>query len=79
MRLILRRGLGLSIAGVALGSAGALAASYLVASQLYGVGTHDVATFSMVIAALGVTGVIATLIPTLNALRVDPVRALRNE
>jgi ABC-type antimicrobial peptide transport system permease subunit len=37
------------------------------------------ATFSMVIAALGVTGVIATLIPTLNALRVDPVRALRNE
>jgi putative ABC transport system permease protein len=79
MRLILRRGLGLSIAGVALGSAGALAASYLVASQLYGVGTHDMATFSMVIAALGVTGVIATLIPTLNALRVDPVRALRNE
>jgi putative ABC transport system permease protein len=79
MRLILQRGLGLSIAGVALGSAGALATSYLVASQLYGVGTHDLATFSAVIAALAVTGVIATLIPTLNAIRIDPVRALRNE
>ena len=47
MRLILRRGLGLSIAGVALGSAGALAASYLVASQLYGVSTHDLSTLSI--------------------------------
>jgi ABC-type antimicrobial peptide transport system permease subunit len=79
MRLVLSLGLRLSLAGVALGSAAAVAASYLVASQLYGVGTHDPATFSTVIAVLGVTSVIATLIPTLGAIRVDPVRALRNE
>jgi putative ABC transport system permease protein len=79
MRLILRRGLGLSIAGVALGSAGALAASYLVASQLYAVSTHDLSTLSTVIATLVVTGFTATLIPTLNAIRVDPLQALRNE
>jgi len=70
---------GLSIAGVALGSAGALAASYLVANQLYGVGTHDLATFFTVIAVLGITSVMATLIPTISAIRVDPVRALRNQ
>ena len=79
MGLILRRGLGLSIAGVGFGSVGALAASRLVASQLYAVGTHDLATFSSVAATLGAAGLIATLIPTVNAIRVDPVQALRNE
>ena len=42
-------------------------------------GSHDLTTFATVIAVLSLTGVIATLIPTLTAMRVDPLRALRNE
>jgi ABC-type lipoprotein release transport system permease subunit len=42
-------------------------------------GSHDLTTFATVIAVLSLTGVIATLIPTLTAIRVDPLRALRNE
>jgi hypothetical protein len=36
-------------------------------------------TFSTVIAALGISSVIATLIRILSTIRVDPVRALRDQ
>lgn len=79
VRLVLGRGLRLSLAGVALGCAGAFATSYLVASQLYGVGPRDLTTLSTVIAVLGLAGLVAALIPALNAIRLDPLRALRVE
>jgi len=79
LRLILENGLGLSLAGIIVGTAGAAATSQLVANQLFGVRTYDLATYSTVIVVLGVTAAVATGVPALRAIRLDPLRALRNE
>ena len=51
----------------------------LLVSELYGVQAHDFATFATTLLSLGAIGMIATLVPALRALRVNPVVALRNE
>jgi ABC-type antimicrobial peptide transport system permease subunit len=79
MRLIVGDGLRLMAVGVALGSAGLLAISRLLANQLYGVTAYDPATFLIVTGVLAVVALLAACIPALKALHVDPVTALRWE
>jgi ABC-type lipoprotein release transport system permease subunit len=50
-----------------------------MASLLYGVSANDAATFAAVAGALLITAVLACLGPAVNAARLDPVAALRNE
>jgi putative ABC transport system permease protein len=50
----------------------------LLASELYGVTAGDPATFAGTLLTLGAIGMLATLVPALRALRVNPVEALRN-
>jgi putative ABC transport system permease protein len=77
--LVLGRGLALSLAGAAVGLAGASALTRLMASLLYGVTTTDRLTFVAVPAMLIAVALAASAVPAYRATRVDPLRALRSE
>jgi predicted permease len=77
--LILRNGLTLSIAGIALGLGTAALGTRVMASQLHDVKPLDPLTFSAVAGILIVVSIGACLIPALRAVRVSPTRALRAE
>jgi putative ABC transport system permease protein len=77
-RLVLREGLGIAAAGSALGVAGALALTRLLASLVYGVSTLDPLTFIAVPSLLIVVSLVACLYPTRRAMGVDPVEVIRS-
>jgi predicted permease len=77
--LILRQGMTLAGMGVALGFAGAFAASQMIAAMLFGVSTIDPITYLSVIALLGAVSLIACSVPAWRAARIDPIIALRYE
>jgi putative ABC transport system permease protein len=79
VRLVLMEGLVLSAAGLAIGLAGALALTRLLASLLYGTTPTDPATFVGVMLFLIVVALAASYVPARHATRVDPVVALRTE
>ncbi len=79
LRMVLRQGLTLVALGAAIGSAGALAAVRVIASELYGVKPSDPWTFAGGAALLLVVGCMACWIPARRAMRVDPMVALRYE
>jgi putative ABC transport system permease protein len=74
-----REGVGLALLGAAIGLAGAVALTHLIASQLFGVAPTDPATLSLVPAALVAAAVVASLVPAYRAVRTDVVGALRSE
>ncbi len=79
LRMILRQGLGLAIAGAAVGFVCALILSHLMAGLLYGVRPTDPLTFAGVAALLIGVALLACYIPARRAIRVDPLVALRYE
>jgi putative ABC transport system permease protein len=74
--LFLRRGLGLVLAGLALGLAGALATTRLLSAVLFGVDPLDPATFAGVAALLLGTALLATLVPARAAATAQPAEVL---
>src|SRR6185436_3070937 len=79
MNLVLRSGMVLAIAGIALGIAGALALTRLMTSLLFAVKPTDAATFVTVSLCLLVTALFACYLPARRATKVDPLVALRYE
>ena len=79
LALVVRQGLMLSGLGVAIGLAGAAAASQAIATMLFGVSRLDPVTYLGVIALLAGVSVIACGVPAWRAMRVDPIVALRYE
>ncbi len=79
MRMILRQGLALAVAGAAVGLVGALIVSHLMAGLLFGVSPTDPLTFVGVTLVLTVVALAASYIPAMRAMRVDPLVALRYE
>jgi putative ABC transport system permease protein len=79
VRIVLRQGLGLAIAGAAVGLLGALIVSHLMAGVLYGVRPTDPLTFAGVALLLIGVALLACYIPARRAIRVDPLVALRYE
>jgi putative ABC transport system permease protein len=67
------------LAGLALGLAGALAASRALAGLLYGVAPSDPATYAFVCAALAAAAALTSVAAARRATRVDPMVALRSE
>ena len=65
--------------GLALGTAGALAAARLLVGLLYGVSSTDPAVYLAVAMLLTAAGLIATWLPARRVGRIDPVRVLRAE
>ncbi len=78
-RLFVREGMALTAVGLALGVAGALAATRALTSLLFGVTATDTVTFVSVALALGAVALAASYVPARRAARVDPMNALRTE
>jgi putative ABC transport system permease protein len=79
LSLVLRRGLALGLAGVAVGLGGAWALTRLIESQLFGITPTDPVTLGVVSVTLLVTAMVATFLPAHRATRVDPMESLRSE
>jgi predicted permease len=77
--MVLRSGLALAGSGLVLGVAGAVGATRLMRSLLFGVSATDAMTFVVAPVVLGVVGVAACVIPAHRATRVDPAVVLREE
>ena len=79
MRMVLRRGIRATLAGVGIGVLASLALTRLLRSLLYGVTPGDWLTFLSVAVLLLVVALAACSVPARRATRVDPIVALRYE
>jgi len=77
LRLVLRQGLGLVAAGVALGMLGALGLARLLQGLLVGVEANDPFTFAIVSSILTFVALVACYLPAQRASQLDPLAALR--
>jgi putative ABC transport system permease protein len=78
-RMIARQAMWMIGAGVAVGTLVALAMARVLASALVGTSAVNPVALAGVILTLAAAAGLATMIPTLRALRIDPVDALRAE
>ena len=74
---VVREGLLLAVAGLALGLAGSFAATRFLEAFLFDVHGTDLATYAAVAAVLLGVAFVATYIPSRRAARIDPITALR--
>jgi predicted permease len=77
--LVVRNGLRLVVAGLVIGTLGALGATRALQALLFGVATRDPLTFLAVPVVLVLTALVATWVPAAQASRADPATALRAE
>jgi len=77
--VVIGRGMLMAGSGAAVGLAGALALTRLLAHQLYDVQPTDALTFGAVTALLLLVALVACFLPARRATKVDPVVALRYE
>jgi macrolide transport system ATP-binding/permease protein len=79
LRLVMGRGVMLTLIGLAIGLATALALTRLIKSLLFGVSAVDPATFVIASLILAVVALLACYLPARRATKVDPMTALRYE
>ncbi|MGE0130004.1 MAG: ABC transporter permease [Blastocatellales bacterium] len=79
LKMVLRRGLALTLPGIALGLLAAFALTRLMKSLLFGVSATDPLTFAMIALLLAAVALLACWIPARRAAKVDPMIALRYE
>ena len=77
LRWVMREGLIMTLIGISIGLAGALAAAQVLSSLLYGIRPTDPITFAGVSLLLLGVAALACFIPARRATRVDPMVALR--
>jgi putative ABC transport system permease protein len=79
LALVLKKGMGLTLLGIAIGVAASVALTRLMSSLLFGVKAADPLTFAAVPLLLALVALLACLIPARRATRVNPIVALRYE
>ena len=79
LALVLKKGMGLTLLGIAIGLAASFAFTRLMSSLLFGVKSADPVTFTVVPLLLVVVALLACWIPARRATKVDPMIALRYE
>jgi len=79
LALIIRQGIMLTVFGVMIGLAGAMATSQALITLLFGVSRLDPVTYLGVIALLAGVSLIACGLPAWRAVQIDPARTLRGE
>jgi ABC-type antimicrobial peptide transport system permease subunit len=79
LQIIMKQGVILTLAGVAVGIIAALASTRLIQGLLYGVSSTDTATYLSVPVVLVAAALAATFVPARRATKVDPLNALRHE
>jgi putative ABC transport system permease protein len=78
VRLVVGQGMRPVVLGIVIGVALAVAASRLLASLVFGIGTTDPVTFALVPVVLGTVAFVASVVPARRATRVEPTRALQS-
>ncbi len=78
-RLVVGQAMTIVAISLALGLVGALAATRLLNSLLYGVGASDPVTFIAIVLLVSAVAFVAAWLPARRATRVDPIIALRAE
>ena len=77
--LVVGQGVMLALVGVIAGGLAAVALGRFVENQLYAVRPLDIVSFAATAGVMILTAFIASLVPALRALRIDPINALRGE
>ena len=77
MRIVLRQGFDLAVAGAVLGLAGALIVSRAMSGLLVGVTPADPLTFAIAAGVLTAVAFVGCYVPARRAIRIDPIVALR--
>jgi putative ABC transport system permease protein len=77
LRIVVRQGFMLAMAGIVIGLIAALLLTRLMSSMLYKVGTLDLATFTVAPLVFLAIALLASYLPARGAMRVDPAEALR--
>jgi ABC-type antimicrobial peptide transport system permease subunit len=79
MRLVVREGMLVALAGIGGGVLAALLLSRVLGSLVFGVEVRDPVTFAAAAASLSLVALAACWVPAGRAARVDPIVALREE
>ena len=77
--LVMRDTAAMLLTGIVIGTALALLAGRAATAMLFGLKPYDLATLAFAIALLAVIGILASLLPAVEASNLDPVAALRAE
>src|SRR5262245_16762776 len=79
LRLVMGRGVWLTVIGCGLGVAGALGLMRFVQSLLYGVSATDPIILGVAASLLATVALVACWLPARRAMKIDPLAALRTE
>jgi putative ABC transport system permease protein len=79
LSMMLHYGMQLTVLGLVIGVAGALALAKIIAAMLYETPPRDPATYFVVCVTLSIVALLASYLPALRASKVDPLVALRYE
>jgi predicted permease len=77
LRIVVSRGLTLTLSGIAVGAIAALGTTRLMGDMLYTVSPRDPLVFVSAFAVMAVAALAACVLPAIRATRIDPLRALR--
>jgi putative ABC transport system permease protein len=78
-RAVVVRGVGLAVAGAAVGVFVATWGTKLIEHELYGVARSDLSSFVVAVTVLLGAATVACIVPMRRAIGVDPIRAIRSE